>query len=128
MCGRFTLRASASEIAEFFELIRDRIDWNVPRFNIAPTQSILAVRATSGGREPVRLRWGLIPFWAKDTKLAASLINARAETVAEKPPRSTSCSRIVSLTNIAASAPVSVVESLHPTTHLLSRSRMTERL
>lgn len=85
MCGRFTLRASASEIAEFFELIRDLVDWDEPRFNIAPTQSILAVRASSGGREPVRLRWGLIPAWAKDTKLAASLINARAETVAEKP-------------------------------------------
>jgi len=85
MCGRFTLRASASEIAIFFELIRDQVDWDAPRFNIAPTQSVLAVRAISGGREPVRLRWGLIPFWATDTKLAASLINARAETVADKP-------------------------------------------
>ena len=85
MCGRFTLRASASEIAEFFELLRDRVDWEIPRFNIAPTQSILAIRTSSAGREPMRLRWGLIPFWAKDTKLAAGLINARAETVAEKP-------------------------------------------
>ena len=85
MCGRFTLRASASEIAEFFELMRDLVEWDVPRFNIAPTQSILAVRESSTGREPVRLRWGLIPAWAKDTKLAASLINARSETVADKP-------------------------------------------
>ena len=85
MCGRFTLRASASQIAEFFELLRDQIDWNIPRFNIAPMQSILGVRASSVGREPVRFRWGLIPSWAKDAKLAASLINARAETVAEKP-------------------------------------------
>ena len=85
MCGRFTLRASRSEIAEFFELMRDLVEWDTPRFNIAPTQSILAVRAGSAGRESARLRWGLIPSWAKDTKLAATMINARAETVAEKP-------------------------------------------
>lgn len=85
MCGRFTLRASAEQIAEFFGLLRDLVEWDAPRFNIAPTQSILAVRDGSAGREPVRLRWGLIPSWAKDTKLAASMINARAETVAEKP-------------------------------------------
>ena len=85
MCGRFTLRASASQIADFFELMRDLVDWDVPRFNIAPTQSVLGVRAGSSGREPVRFRWGLIPSWAKDAKLAASLINARAETAAEKP-------------------------------------------
>lgn len=85
MCGRFTLRASASEIAEFFELMRDLVEWDTPRFNIAATQSILAVRAGRAGREPVRLRWGLIPSWAKDTKLAATMINARAETVAGKP-------------------------------------------
>ena len=85
MCGRFTLRASPAEIAEFFELMRDLVEWDRPRFNIAPTQSILAVRAGSDGREAARMRWGLIPSWAKDTKLAASMINARAETVAEKP-------------------------------------------
>ena len=85
MCGRFTLRASANQIAEFFELMRDLVDWDVPRFNIAPTQSVLGVRASSSGREAVRFRWGLIPPWAKDAKLAASLINARAETAAEKP-------------------------------------------
>lgn len=85
MCGRFTLRASPAEIAEAFELLRDLSEWERPRFNIAPTQSILAVRAGDEGREAARMRWGLIPSWAKDTKLAASMINARAETVAEKP-------------------------------------------
>ncbi len=85
MCGRFTLRASPTEIAEAFELLRDLFECERPRFNIAPTQSILAVRAGSDGREAARMRWGLIPSWAKDTKLAASMINARAETVAEKP-------------------------------------------
>lgn len=85
MCGRFTLRASASEIAAYFELMRDLAEWDRPRFNIAPTQSVLAVRASTVGREPARLRWGLIPSWAKDAKLAATMINARAESVAEKP-------------------------------------------
>lgn len=85
MCGRFTLRASPAEIAEWFEILRDLSEWERPRFNIAPTQSILAVRAGDAGREAARMRWGLIPSWAKDTKLAATMINARAETVAEKP-------------------------------------------
>ncbi len=85
MCGRFTLRASASEIAAYFELMHDLIACDSPRFNIAHTQSVLAIRAGSAGWEPARLRWGLIPSWAEDTKLAATMINARAETVTEKP-------------------------------------------
>ena len=84
MCGRFTLRTPASVLAKQFDLIFEN-DLS-PRFNIAPTQTVLAVRqTTAAGREPAWLRWGLIPSWAKDTKLAASLINARAETLAEKP-------------------------------------------
>lgn len=55
------------------------------RYNIAPTQDTLVIRAHDGKREAAMLRWGLIPSWAKDTKMAASLINARSETVAEKP-------------------------------------------
>jgi putative SOS response-associated peptidase YedK len=57
----------------------------VVRWNIAPTQQVLAVRQSDIGREPVWMRWGLIPSWAKDAKIGNSLINARAETVAEKP-------------------------------------------
>jgi putative SOS response-associated peptidase YedK len=85
MCGRFTLRTPAGQIAEFFQLIRDLVDWPEPRFNVAPTQSVLAIRRGDAGREPTRLRWGLIPSWAKDMKIGASLINARGETAAEKP-------------------------------------------
>ena len=44
MCGRFTLRASSSEIAKFFDSLRDLVEWDAPRFNIAPTQSVLAIR------------------------------------------------------------------------------------
>jgi putative SOS response-associated peptidase YedK len=58
----------------------------VPRYNIAPTQDVLAVRAAEGGqREAAMLRWGLVPSWAKELQSGAPLINARAETVAEKP-------------------------------------------
>ena len=85
MCGRFTLRASASEIAAYFELMHDLVAWDKPRFNIARTQSVLAVRVTNAGREAVRLHWGLIPPWEKDSKRAASLVNARSETVAKLP-------------------------------------------
>ncbi len=60
---------------------------NLPaRYNIAPTQAVLAVRSDdSGGREAFMARWGLIPGWAKDPSIGAKTINARAETIAEKP-------------------------------------------
>ncbi|REJ71686.1 MAG: SOS response-associated peptidase [Planctomycetota bacterium] len=83
MCGRFTLRASPLELAEVFELLREPVA--IPRFNIAPTQSVAVVRAGEAGRELSQVRWGLIPSWAKDEKIGSRLINARGETVAEKP-------------------------------------------
>ncbi len=86
MCGRFTLRASLAEVAEFFELTRlPEWEW-APRYNIAPSQSIVALRL--GGehrRELARLRWGLVPHWARDESIGPRMINARAETAAEKP-------------------------------------------
>lgn len=85
MCGRYTLRVSPAELAELFAVI-NQFDWS-PRYNIAPTQTVAAVRANRDGqgRELALLKWGLIPSWAKDPKIGSSLINARAETVAEKP-------------------------------------------
>ncbi len=87
MCGRFTLRAPASVIAEQFALL-DVAPFD-PRYNIAPTQDVAAVRrtseATDSARQLVRLRWGLVPAWAKDPAIGNRLINARAETAAEKP-------------------------------------------
>jgi putative SOS response-associated peptidase YedK len=57
-----------------------------PRYNIAPTQTVFAVRLTAAGqREPVFLRWGLIPAWADDPTIGQRLLNARSETAAEKP-------------------------------------------
>jgi len=84
MCGRFSLIVDASVLAGVFEI--DPPKNLKPRFNIAPTQTIPIVRA---GREQPRewaeVRWGLVPSWAKDAKIGARMINARGETVAEKP-------------------------------------------
>ncbi len=84
MCGRFTLRAPASVIVEEFQLSLAP-DWS-PRYNIAPTQPVLvAITDGASGRIAKRMSWGLIPSWAKDRSIASSLINARGETVVEKP-------------------------------------------
>jgi putative SOS response-associated peptidase YedK len=83
MCGRYTLRVSPAELAEIFETLRT-IEWS-PRYNIAPTQTVVAVRQGEQGRELARVRWGLIPSWAKDAKIGNNLINARADGVATKP-------------------------------------------
>jgi putative SOS response-associated peptidase YedK len=57
-----------------------------PRYNICPTQPVICVRQTSSGEnEPVHLRWGLVPIWAKELKIGARMINARSETVSTKP-------------------------------------------
>jgi putative SOS response-associated peptidase YedK len=84
MCGRTTLKAPAEEIAEAFGLLLEDIGPLAPRYNIAPTDEVLAVvadRERPGRRAARRLRWGLVPFFAKDATGAAKRINARAETV-----------------------------------------------
>jgi len=83
MCGRYTLRTSPADLAEIFAVLRE--PEIRPRYNIAPTQQVLVVRQPEEEREFALLRWGLIPSWAKDKKIASSLINARADTVATKP-------------------------------------------
>jgi putative SOS response-associated peptidase YedK len=86
MCTRFTrcrLNLVIKELAEMLPV--GLFDWDQPpRFNIAPTLLVAAVRATAdaGKNEVVPLKWGLIPSWSKDAKLATSCINARSETVA----------------------------------------------
>lgn len=80
MCGRFTQTHSAEAIAEAFDL-EDIPDWQ-PRYNLAPTQSIPAILEPHHFQT---LQWGLIPSWAKDRSIGSKLINARAETVSEKP-------------------------------------------
>ena len=84
MCGRFTLHAPAEKVADLFGL--DCTPDLPPRYNIAPTQLIAAVRAVEPGkRELVQLRWGLVPSWATDLSIGNRLLNARAETVSQKP-------------------------------------------
>jgi putative SOS response-associated peptidase YedK len=85
MCGRFTLTDPNADLAVQFSL--PEIPDLQPRYNVAPTQPVAAVRvaAESAVREMILLHWGLIPFWAKDRRIGARMINARSETVAEKP-------------------------------------------
>ncbi|KAM3102735.1 SOS response-associated peptidase [Phormidesmis sp. 146-12] len=83
MCGRFTQSLTGEAIASAFDL-DDIPDWT-PRYNIAPTQTVPAILSESGDRTFKALRWGLIPTWAKDPAIGARLINARSETVTEKP-------------------------------------------
>lgn len=84
MCGRFCFFSPAEAVVRLFGI--DEADPLPPRYNIAPTQHAPVVRArTQGGRELVPLRWGLVPFWAKDVRIGNRMINARGETVAEKP-------------------------------------------
>ena len=84
MCGRFAFY-SPSEAAVALFGVSTSIEIE-PRYNIAPTQFIAAVRDDENKqRELVMLRWGLVPFWAKDPSIGNRMINARAETVAEKP-------------------------------------------
>jgi putative SOS response-associated peptidase YedK len=90
MCGRFTLRVPATVLIEHFDL-DVRGDRQLPlfaaRYNIAPTQDVLAVRADAadGRRTASMLRWGLIPSWSSMDKSGPPMINARSETLAEKP-------------------------------------------
>jgi len=84
MCGRFTLSQPTDAIASAFNIAQ--IPPLEPRYNIAPTQLIPSILSAPGGEKQLQmLRWGLIPSWAKDAKIGAKLINARAETVSEKP-------------------------------------------
>jgi len=87
MCGRFTLAASPTALASLFDLDAALLPPLAPRYNIAPTQAVAVVRAAPGDgrREMVLLRWGLIPSWAKDPSVGSKMINARSETITERP-------------------------------------------
>jgi putative SOS response-associated peptidase YedK len=83
MCGRFTSSQRRETVAERFAV-------GVPeayseRYNLAPAQRALIVREREGEREAVMARWGLLPHWAKDARIAVKMINARAGTLTEKP-------------------------------------------
>ena len=84
MCGRFTLTANQQLLARRFEFQGDRLELE-PNYNVAPTQNVLTVIDAGENRRGGFMRWGLIPHWAKTPAVGSRMINARAETVAQKP-------------------------------------------
>ena len=87
MCGRFTQKMTWQEIHTLYRMPERTTPLNLhPRYNGCPTQDFAACRLeASGTRSVAKLRWGLVPAWAKDPKMGSRLINARSETVHEKP-------------------------------------------
>ncbi len=85
MCGRYTQKEKIDNLLKLLQVTR--LPQLKPRYNIAPSQMVACVRQApeNGHHECVMLKWGLIPSWAKEASIGHKLINARAETVAEKP-------------------------------------------
>ena len=85
MCGRFTLKTDPETLTETFPgFTTPAPDEMTPRYNVAPSQAI-AVVPNNGENSVEFFQWGLIPSWAKDPKIGNRMINARSETLAEKP-------------------------------------------
>lgn len=94
MCGRYTLSAGEAEVIERFNVEDVFMETRLtPRFNIAPTQLVPVITQTAGRRTLSQYQWGLVPFWVKDLKSARPMINARSETLSEKPFFKTALSR-----------------------------------
>jgi putative SOS response-associated peptidase YedK len=86
MCGRFTSLLSPELLAAIRELFGVPVPESAePRYNIAPTQNVWVVRNEGDHNRLDLMKWGLVPFWAKDPKIGSQMINARCETVVEKP-------------------------------------------
>lgn len=85
MCGRFTITVTLEELISRYLIDENKISSLKPNYNVAPMHHIPAVIASDEGKRLGELRWGLVPVWAKDEKIGNKMINARAETVAEKP-------------------------------------------
>lgn len=92
MCGRYTLHHSTEEIAQRFN-VQNALFRATPRFNAAPTQILPVVRQIDDARTLEGLKWGLVPSWAKDADFGAKMMNARAETLTDKPAFRTSLKR-----------------------------------
>lgn len=85
MCGRFVALTDPDGLVKFFTIDERKDDDLPPNYNVAPTDPVRAVAAHDGARYLVTFRWGLVPHWAESPKPAATMINARAETVESKP-------------------------------------------
>ena len=84
MCGRFAGFQALDELQKFFPIDKTTCDIQ-PNYNIAPSQEILAIIRRNNENWLEKLHWGLVPFWAKDISIGNKMINARAETISEKP-------------------------------------------
>ncbi len=84
MCGRYSLATPVDDLVEVFDVPPVTFEWG-PRYNIAPTQDVPVVASDRRGTRLGLLRWGLVPFWANDPSIGSRMINARAETLFEKP-------------------------------------------
>lgn len=91
MCGRFAITLPNDAMAQLFAATPANDLPEVPNFNVCPTTQIHVVRGTEGGRRLVSMRWGFLPHWYKATDGGPLLINARAETIAEKPAFRAAC-------------------------------------
>jgi putative SOS response-associated peptidase YedK len=87
MCGRFARRSTQEVLADWFGVEIEDMPWFAPTYNAAPqsTQPVVRLNNETGKREFALMRWGLVPYWAKDAKVGYTTINARAEEVASKP-------------------------------------------
>ncbi len=81
MCGRFTSTTPAEDLADYFAVEESAVGDREPRWNVAPTDAVVSVVERDGRRRMGEMRWGLVPFWAKDPSIGSRMINARAETV-----------------------------------------------
>src|SRR5699024_891824 len=84
MCGRYTLLADEMKILQRFHLDKGIVGFE-KSYNIAPGQNVLAIIHDGKNRRAGYLHWGLVPFWAKDEKIGYKMINARSETIHQKP-------------------------------------------
>lgn len=84
MCGRYSLSVSFEELLRYFNLTEETRTLD-PRYNIAPSQSVPAVRLEEGRRELALLQWGLVPFWSREPSTGFHTINARSETAHSSP-------------------------------------------
>lgn len=85
MCGRYALTLPQDAMVALFDALPDNDLPATPRYNICPTQDVHAVTSEAGARRLRALRWGLVPFWAEAPGDGPLMINARAETIAQKP-------------------------------------------
>lgn len=87
MCGRFARRSTQEVLADWFGVELEDMPWFAPSYNVAPqsTQPVVRLNHDTGKPEFALMRWGLVPYWAKDPKIRYTTINARAEEVEKKP-------------------------------------------